>query len=85
MIQNLVKNLLAVYTRVGPDIRCADIDFCRVSRYPLSGFLKTGYPVSGQFTGFTVSCYSAGLSGRIISYFERKFIIYSPLPPPHNQ
>jgi len=51
--------------RVGPDIRWSDIirpdiDFCRISRYPISGFLRTGYPVSGQ----------------IFDYFEQKFKIY---------
>ena len=70
-----------VHTRVGPDIRWPYIDFCRISGYPVSGFLRTGYPagypVSGKYARYPVSGHFAGLSGRIFDYFERKFKIYS--------
>ena len=36
----------AIWTRVGPDIRRPDIDSCRISGYPVSGFLRTGYPAN---------------------------------------
>ena len=71
--------------RLGPDIRWPDIirpdiDFCRISGYPVSGFLRTGYPagypVSGKSTGYPVSGHFAGLSGRIFDYFEQKFKTY---------
>ena len=70
-----------VSVRVGQDIRWPDIIrpdiyFCRISGYPVSGFLRTGYPVSGKSTGYPVSGHFAGLSGRIFDYFELKLKIF---------
>ena len=74
-ILSIYQSIL-IYIRVGPDIRWPDIDFCRISGYPVSGFFHAGYPVSGKSAGYPVSGHSAGLSGRIFDYFEQKFRIY---------
>ena len=72
------RHLNMVFIRVWPDIRWPDIDFCRISGYPVSGFLRTGYPagypVSGKSTGYSVSGHFAGLSGRIFDYFEHEVL-----------
>ena len=80
ILHSPLGNVRSVGIRVGPDIRWPDIDFCRISGYPVSGFLRTGYPagypVSGKSTGYPVSGHFAGLSGRIFDYFEQKFKTY---------
>jgi len=68
--QNLWKNYLTI--RVGPDIRWPDIDFCRISGFPVSGFLGTEYPGSSKSAEYPVPGHFARLSGWIFDYIEQK-------------